>query len=223
MAVSRTNFRAGDRVRGAEWFDEIAGAVGTVFEVEEVRGDNWAAQDLTVRFDRPVVIFDRPQWTFSTSAHNFEYIEQEHAPPPQEEHTDPMRDESMSEEEEANSWPQEFFDYILDFDPEFDDAEAWRHIRTLRYMFKDIVFRPPPGTYMSFSDFLDTLKDMVSQLPPGTNLASLAELSAAKQELEERSALIEALKERAERVRIVQDLERERMARADLESRLSRA
>ena len=49
------------------------------------------------------------------------------------------------------------------------------------------------------------------------------ELSAAKQELEDRSALIEALTERAERVRIVQDLERERMARADLEGRLSRA
>ena len=38
-----------------------------------------------------------------------------------------------------------------------------------------------------------------------------------------RSALIEALTERAERERIVQDLERERMARADLEGRLSRA
>ena len=65
MAVSRTNFRAGDRVRGAEWFDEIAGAVGTVVEAVEVRGDDWAAQDLLVRFDHPVVIFDEPQWTFS--------------------------------------------------------------------------------------------------------------------------------------------------------------
>ena len=96
-------------------------------------------------------------------------------------------------------------------------------MRTLRYMFKNIVFSPPPGNHMSFSDFLDTLKDMVSQLPPGANLESLAELSAAKQELDERSALIEALTERAERERIVQDLERERMARADLEGRLSRA
>ncbi len=58
MPVSRTNFRAGGRVRGAEWFDEIAGAVGTVVEAVEVRGDDWAAQDLLVRFDRPVVIFD---------------------------------------------------------------------------------------------------------------------------------------------------------------------
>ncbi len=30
MASSRTNFRAGDRVLGVQWFDEIAGAVGTV-------------------------------------------------------------------------------------------------------------------------------------------------------------------------------------------------
>ena len=47
------------------------------------------------------------------------------------------------------------------------------------------------------------------------------ELTAAKQELEDRSALIEALTDRAQRERIVQDLERERMARADLEGRLS--
>ncbi len=79
MPVSRTNFRAGDRVRGAEWFDEIAGAVGTVVEAVEVRGHDWAAQDLLVRFDRPVVIFDEPQWTFLHSAHNFEYIEETHA------------------------------------------------------------------------------------------------------------------------------------------------
>ena len=82
MPVSRTNFRAGDRVRGAEWFDEIAGAVGTVVEAVEVRGRDWAAQDLLVRFDRPVVIFDEPQWTFYHSAHNFEYIiEDSHATP----------------------------------------------------------------------------------------------------------------------------------------------
>ena len=72
MPVSRTNFRAGDRVRGAEWFDEIAGAVGTVVKALEFRGRGWAAQDLLVRFDRPVVIFDEPQWTFYHSAHNFE-------------------------------------------------------------------------------------------------------------------------------------------------------
>ena len=75
MPASRTNFRAGDRVRGAEWFDEIAGAVGTVVEAVEVRGNDWAAQDLLVRFDRPVAIFDEPQWTFLHSAHNFEYIQ----------------------------------------------------------------------------------------------------------------------------------------------------
>ena len=34
MPVSRTNFCAGDRVRGADWFDEIAGAVGTVVVVD---------------------------------------------------------------------------------------------------------------------------------------------------------------------------------------------
>ena len=79
MPVSRTNFRAGDRVRGAAWFDEIAGVVGTVVQAVEVRGDDWAAQDLLVRFDRPVVIFDEPQWTFCHSAHNFEYIGETHA------------------------------------------------------------------------------------------------------------------------------------------------
>ena len=36
MASSRTNFRAGDRVRGVQWFDEIAGAVGTGVEDVEV-------------------------------------------------------------------------------------------------------------------------------------------------------------------------------------------
>ena len=81
MPVSRTNFRAGDRVRGAEWFDEIAGAVGTVVEAVEVCGHDWAAQDLLVRFDRPVVIFDAPRWTFFHSAHNFEYIEDTHTAP----------------------------------------------------------------------------------------------------------------------------------------------
>ena len=81
MPVSRTNFRAGDRVRGAEWFDEIAGAVGTVVEAVEVCGHDWAAQDLLVRFDRPVVIFDAPRWTFFHSAHNFEYIEETHTAP----------------------------------------------------------------------------------------------------------------------------------------------
>ena len=60
MPASRTNFRAGDRVRGADWFDEIARIVGTVVEAVEVRGNDWAAQDLLVRFDRPVVIFDEP-------------------------------------------------------------------------------------------------------------------------------------------------------------------
>ena len=83
MPVSRTNFRAGDRVRGAAWFDEIAGVVGTVVQAVEVRGDDWAAQDLLVRFDRLVIIFDDepPQWTFCHSAHNFEYIENAHATP----------------------------------------------------------------------------------------------------------------------------------------------
>ena len=101
-------------------------------------------------------------------------------------------------------------------------------MRTLRYILNNFVFQPPPDFYIrkedaSFSDFLDTLRDTVSQLPPGTSMASLAEeLTAAKQELEDRNTLIEALTERAHRERIVQDLERERMGRADLESRLSR-
>ena len=87
MPVSRTNFRAGDRVRGAAWFDEIAGVVGTVVQAVEVRGDDWAAQDLLVRFDRPVIIFDDepPQWTFCHSAHNFEYITNAHATPGEQE------------------------------------------------------------------------------------------------------------------------------------------
>ena len=58
MPVPRTNFREGDRVRGAEWFHEIAGATGTVVEAILVTGEDWAAQDLLVKFDRPVAIFD---------------------------------------------------------------------------------------------------------------------------------------------------------------------
>ena len=81
MAVSRTNFRAGDRVRGAPWFDAIAGAVGTVRHVEEVSGADWAAQDLVVRFDRPVVILGQLKWTFCHSAHNFEFIGESPAEP----------------------------------------------------------------------------------------------------------------------------------------------
>ena len=81
MPVPRTNFRAGDRVRGADWFDEIAGAVGTVLEAVQVRGHDWAAHDLLVRFNRPVVIFDEPQCTFLHSAHNFQYIEDARAAP----------------------------------------------------------------------------------------------------------------------------------------------
>ncbi len=81
MPVPTTNFRAGDRVRGAAWFDEIAGAVGTVLQAVEMRGVDWVAQDLLVRFDRPVVIFDEPQWSFFHSAHNFEYIDDTHAAP----------------------------------------------------------------------------------------------------------------------------------------------
>ena len=63
----------------------------------------------------------------------------------------------------------------------------------------------------------------VSSDAEGPEAAATEELTAAKQELEDRNALIEALTERLQRERIVQDLERERMTRADLESRLSRA
>ena len=78
MPVPRTNFRAGDRVRGAEWFDAIAGETGTVVRAVLVTGRDWAAQDLLVRFDRPVTIFEgeSPMWTFCHSAHNFEYIDE---------------------------------------------------------------------------------------------------------------------------------------------------
>ena len=77
MPVPRTNFRAGDRVRGAEWFHEIAGVIGTGVQANLVTGDGWAAQDLLVRFDRPVAIFEDapPQRTFYHSAHNFEFVD----------------------------------------------------------------------------------------------------------------------------------------------------
>ena len=86
MAVSRTNFRRGDRVRGAEWFDQIAGAVGTVVDVFEFRGDDWAAQDILVRFDRPVVIHEDegPCSTFGHSAHNFEFADETRTAPARE-------------------------------------------------------------------------------------------------------------------------------------------
>ena len=78
MPVPRTNFREGDRVRGAAWFEEIAGVTGTVVEAILVTGDDWAAQDLLVRFDRPVTVFEdeSPMWTFCHSAHNFEYVDE---------------------------------------------------------------------------------------------------------------------------------------------------
>ena len=79
MSVPRTNFRAGDRVRGAEGFEEIRGFV----EAMLVTGQDWAAQDLLVRFDRPVRIFDDepPTWTFCHSAHNFEFIDESETAP----------------------------------------------------------------------------------------------------------------------------------------------
>ncbi len=78
MSVPRTNFREGDRVRGAEWFEKIAGVTGTVVKAILVTGNDWAAQDLLVRFDRPVTIFEGepPMWTFFHSAHNFEYLDE---------------------------------------------------------------------------------------------------------------------------------------------------
>ena len=78
MPAPTTNFRAGDRIRGAEWFHEIAGAIGTVLRADLVTGDDWAAQDLLVRFDRPVAIFEDapPQRTFYHSAHNFEFVDE---------------------------------------------------------------------------------------------------------------------------------------------------
>ena len=69
--VPRTNFREGDRVRGAEMFDEIAGVSGTIVKAILVTRDDSAAQDLLVRFDRPVAISKDgpPMWTFCHSAH----------------------------------------------------------------------------------------------------------------------------------------------------------
>ena len=74
MSVPRTNFRAGDRVRGAEGFEEIRGFV----EAMLVTGQDWAAQDLLVRFDRPVRIFDDepPTWRY-----NFEFIDESETAP----------------------------------------------------------------------------------------------------------------------------------------------
>ena len=68
-------FRAGDRVRGAERYCEIAGVQGTVKEAVDVEivGDQ-LVQDLLVRFDRPVVICGQPTRTFFHSARNFEMI-----------------------------------------------------------------------------------------------------------------------------------------------------
>ena len=79
MSVPRTNFRAGDRVRGAEGFEEIRGFV----EAMLVTGQDWAAQDHLVRSDRPVRIFeDEPP----TLRYNFEFIDESETAPglPQE-------------------------------------------------------------------------------------------------------------------------------------------
>ena len=68
-------FRPGDRIRGAEWYCEIAGVQGTVEEAVDVEiVDGQLVQDLLVRFDRPVLICGQPTRTFSHSAHNFELI-----------------------------------------------------------------------------------------------------------------------------------------------------
>ena len=68
-------FRAGDRIRGAEWYCEIAGVQGTVEEAVDVEiVDGQLVQDLFVRFDRPVLICGQPTRTFSHSAHNFELL-----------------------------------------------------------------------------------------------------------------------------------------------------
>jgi len=103
MPVPRTNFREGDRVRGAEWFEEIAGVSGTVVKAILVTGDDWAAQDLLVRFDRPVTIFEgeSPMWTFCHSAHNFEYVD---------EAVETQRDmEAISDDEDPPSSPPPSF------------------------------------------------------------------------------------------------------------------
>ena len=78
VAKPRANtpyFRAGDRIRGAEWYCEIAGVQGTVEEAVDVEiVDGQLVQDLLVHFDRPVLICGQPTRTFSHSARNFELI-----------------------------------------------------------------------------------------------------------------------------------------------------
>ena len=72
--ASMPYFRAGDRIRGAEWYCEIAGVQGTVDEAVDVEiVDDQLVQDL-VRFDRPVVIGGQPTRTLSHSARNVELI-----------------------------------------------------------------------------------------------------------------------------------------------------
>ena len=73
-SVVKPYFRAGDRIRGAEWYCEIAGVQGTVEEVVDVEiARDQLVQDL-VRFDRPVLTRGQPTRTFSHSARNFELI-----------------------------------------------------------------------------------------------------------------------------------------------------
>ena len=73
--ASMPYFRAGDRIRGADWYCEIAGVQGTVEEAVDVEiVDGQLVQDVFVRFDRPVLISGQPTRTFFHSARNFELI-----------------------------------------------------------------------------------------------------------------------------------------------------
>ena len=221
MAVSRANFRARDRIRGAEWFDEIAGAVGAVVEAVEMRGDDWAAQDLLVRFDHPVIIFDEPQWTCCHSAHNFEYVEDTRTALP----AASLASEADAETRDETRYAKKRR-LLRNHRAEMRIVQVVIAQHDLEDEVEERVVEDTGNNsyWMGVDSDMDESSD--AEDPEAT---AKEELSAAKRELEDRSGLIEALTEREQRERIVLDLERivldlerERMKMADLESRLSR-
>ena len=117
-----TNFRVGDRVRAADWFESIAGELGAVVEVV---GANWmAGQDIVVLFDRPVMFFDIPRTRFQHSAHNFAYAEE--TPPTDDDLT------IMDQFEEQMAMLEEF------------TATGAHYSEALRRRFNLFRGRPPP-------------------------------------------------------------------------------
>ena len=121
-----TNFRVGDRVRGADWFESIAGELGTVVEV--VEGSWMVGQDLVVQFDRTVRILNRPRTRFQHSAHNFAYAEE----------TPPTDDDSR--DSDSNN---QFEDHMVMLE-EFRDTGA-HYSEALRRHFPLFRGTPPPN------------------------------------------------------------------------------